>query len=283
MQLLREPLLQFLLLGVLIFASYEWLAGSAGAPDEIYVSAGRQQNLRAAFEQTWRRAPDEQEMAGIIDDFVRQEIAYREALKLGLDQDDTVLRRRMQQKFELLTDDLFEPEDVEPEVLESWYAENAFRYRLPAVLTFRQIYFNTETDAAGPTGEALQLLDELRAGGAAALAAEAGDPTLLPPVSTNIIATDVARRFGREFAAAIASVPVGQWSGPIKSAFGIHLVKVETRIDGRVPAFGEVSEVVRRDWTVAQRAEQTAAFYNGLLEQYDVVIAPLDQQEGGLP
>jgi hypothetical protein len=282
-RLLREPLLQFLLLGALIFASYEWLSGSVAAPDEIYVSAGRQQNLRAAFEQTWRRAPDEREMAGIIDDFVRQEIAYREALKLGLDKEDTVLRRRMQQKFELLTDDLFEPEVVDPEVLESWYAENASRYRLPAVLTFRQIYFNTEIDAAAAADEAMQLLGQLRVAGAAELAAEAGDPTLLPPVSTNIMATDVARRFGPEFAAAIASLPVGEWSGPVESAFGIHLVKVETRLDGRVPEFGEVSEVVRRDWAVEQRAEQTAAFYNELLEQYDVVIAPLAQQEGALP
>ncbi|TGD72285.1 peptidyl-prolyl cis-trans isomerase [Mangrovimicrobium sediminis] len=268
-RLLREPLLHFLLLGAGLFALYGWVNPN-GFDNErrIVVDGGRVAQLSAHFQRTWNRAPTAAELAALVDNFVVEEIFYREALALGLDSGDDVVRRRLRQKMEFLTTDavaLYEPAEDE---LQAFLAEHPERFRREARYTFEQLYFSP--DAPGAVRErAGQARRQLLAGDVAA-----GDPSLLPANMQGAAASQVDRSFGQGFAAQLEALTLGQWSEPIGSGLGLHLVRLDTREPAYLPPLAEVRATVEREWREAKNAEVKAELIAQLKREYEIVIEP---------
>jgi hypothetical protein len=244
----REPLVQFLAIGALLFLVFEW-RGAGPASRRIVITPGQVDALASGFARTWQRPPTEQEIKGLIDEHVREEIATREAMAQGLDRDDTVIRRRLRQKLEFLTEDSAETVPPTEAELRAWLEAHPGQYWQEPEIAFEQ---------------AIE--------GAAGL-------RMLPPVVDRSTRGDVARVFGEDFAASILTVEPGRWAGPIKSAYGEHRVLVRERHDGRMPSLDEVRPQVERDFVADRRRRQLEASYEQLLERYQIVIER--RPEGG--
>lgn len=271
-RLLKEPLLHFLLLGGLIFLAYGKITGPQQDRDDvIVVSLAQQRNLANTFERTWQRPPTQTELEGMIADYIRQEIAYRESQAMQLDRDDIVIRRRLRQKLEMLTEDMATLTPPTDSDLQQFLDANPERFRIPGVATFRHVYFDTDADATRARQRAEALLAGLRHG--AALDPEAaGDRSLLPSYLEGVRETEVRSMFGDGFAADVWSLAPGSWQGPVSSAFGLHLVRVEERSDGRKPELDEVANRVAREWLSVRRSEVIDRLYERLSENYTITI-----------
>jgi hypothetical protein len=272
-RLLAEPLLHFLLLGTAVFAVFAIFDRSDGRKGEkIVVTAGKIEHLRTSFTRVWQRPPTADELNGLIQDHVREEVLAREAVALGLDRDDTVIRRRLRQKMEFVANDLAaqaEPSDAE---LREYLAQHPDRFRRELRLTFRQVYLNPERRGDAVQQAAAQLLTELNRAGAQADFAAMGDSTLLSPEWVDARVSDVAGMFGEVFARQLSQLPPGRWQGPVLSSYGVHLVFLEERTDGRLPALQEIRQAVAREWANAHRLEANEQFYQELLRRYSVTI-----------
>lgn len=270
MRIFREPLLHFLVLGAALFALYGWLNRDGfDTPDEIVVSRGQIMNLQAQFERVWQRAPTSQELQGLIDNWVREEVFYREALAMGLDRDDPVVRRRMSQKVQFIIDGAT-PAAPTTEELQRWLDEHPDDYRVEATYSLRQVFFDPLRHA--------ERLEEVIAAARLALDAGksvAGDATMLPgTVSTG--ATQIVGTFGSSFEEALRTLPVGSWHGPLRSGFGLHLVELTAREEARAPRLEEVRAAVERDLLHARTEAANNAFYDRLRANYAVRIEDSD-------
>ena len=271
-RLLAEPLVQFLLLGAALFAVYGYLDRAESRPDEIVVGAGQIAHLAETFSRFQQRAPTADELKEQIDRYVREEILSREAIELGLDQDDTVIRRRLQQKLEFIASDLagaVEPTEAE---LAAWLAAHPDDYRLEARLGFRQVCLIPERHGDRLDADVAELLAALRQAGAAAPIETLGDGLLLPQELVDQPSGSVALQFGPDFATQLASLPLGEWSGPVSSGYGVHAVLLTARTDGWLPALDEVRARVARDVLSARRQQAEREFMDGLLAKYEVRI-----------
>lgn len=272
--LLREPLVHFVLLGAVVFALERWavpaVRPAAGA--DIVVSEARLRSLAQNFQRTWQRPPTRVELDGLIDGYVREEVLVREALALGLDRDDTIVRRRLQQKMEFLTEEAaatVAPTDAE---LEAALAAQSAAYARPARATFAQVYLDPAQRAATLDAEVRRLLAALN-GPAPPDPARLGDPLrLLEPRYDDLPEPEIERRLGRAFAASLATLPVGRWAGPVVSGYGVHLVRVESTAKGGVPTLAEVRPLVEREWRNAKRREIAGAYEAKLREKVRIRI-----------
>ena len=275
--IIREPLLHFFLLGAAIFAAYAWLSGDTPGEDEIVVTEGRQRNLIQTFERTWLRPPTRAEFEGLVEDFVRQEIAYREAGAMELDRDDIVIRRRLRQKLELLTEDLASLAPPTQADLEEFYRINAAEFRTDPRVSFEHIYFSVDARGGTAGRDASELLAAIDAGRVEPdAAAERGDRIALPPRLDDVRYGEVATMFGAEFAEQLSDVPVDGWAGPIASGFGLHLVRVFEHVDGRIPELTEVESDVRNELLAERRSAAVELLYESLGTRYTVRIEPFD-------
>jgi PPIC-type PPIASE domain len=272
-RLLREPLLHFLVLGAGVFLLYAVInGGRSAAPRAIEISEARTAALAENFAVVWMRPPTPAELNGLIDDYVAEEIYYREALAMGLDQDDTVIRRRLRQKMEFMADgvaDAVAPDDAQ---LEAFLKQNAAKFAEPAALSFRQVFLSAERRGDAVRADAEKLLSNLQADQGAARLDEVGDPTLLPPAMAAASPQEISGTFGEAFVQQVVGAPVGQWSGPFESAFGLHLVYVDERGVGRAPALQDVRPLVLREWQAAERQRQNKSFLAALRARYEVRI-----------
>jgi hypothetical protein len=283
--LLREPLLYFLLLGAAMFGTYQLVsdAGFSGNQplEEIVITEGRIDALILDFERVWQRPPTEQELDGLVQAHIREEVMYREALAMGLDRDDTIIRQRLQQKLAFLTEDIATLEEpTEPE-LEAFLATNQERFREQTRFSFEQVYFNVSERGRAAEADAESLLAELRKpdttgpgedSSSSIDTALLGDQLLLSQF-TKAYEREILRAMGSQFLAGLQSVPVGAWQGPIQSGFGLHLVKLSERIDGIVPPLDDIRDLVSRDWMSAKREAANEASYAALRERYVVTLA----------
>jgi hypothetical protein len=265
----REPLLHFLVLGVGLFALFDLVGADAPDSRRIVVGPGTLENLAATFARTWQRPPTRAELEGLVAGHVREEILYREAVTLGLDADDVIVRRRMRQKMELLAESFGEAEEPGEADLETWLREHADRYRSEPRLGFRHVYLSRDLRGEDVESVAARLLEALRAGGDPGAL---GDPISLPGELRDAPLSEIARLFGEGFAARLAGLPPGAWTGPVESGYGVHLVLVRDRAEGRQPALGEVREAVLRDWQSARVEAARESYYQSLREGYTVVI-----------
>jgi hypothetical protein len=267
-RLLREPLVHFLLGGALLFVLYGRIAEpQAERPDRIVVREEQVAMLAQSFERTWMRPPTEMELRGLVDDHVTEEVLYREALALGLDRDDLVVRRRMRQKMEFLNDDLAELEPTEEE-MRAYLEANPERFRVPSRVSFAQLFLGPEVGAAA-ADRAGGLLARLRAGEDPE---GLGAPSLLPRELDAASPSEVAGVFGARFAEALGELPEGAWSGPVASEFGAHLVLVSTREAGRLPPLEEVRGAVAREWAAARGQEARQRFHDALRARYEIEV-----------
>jgi hypothetical protein len=272
-RLLREPLLHFLLIGVALFLLYGAVnRGGSDAPREIVISESRAAAIEENFATVWMRPPTPVELRGLIDDYVAEEVYYREAVAMGLDQDDTVIRRRLRQKMEFLSDgiaDSAEPTDAQ---LQDYLEQNPGKFARPAQLTFRQVYLSAERRGDRVRVDAVKLLADLQANADRMDPAEAGDPTLLPATMEAAAPQSIGSVFGEGFARQVDDAPVGQWAGPIESGFGLHLVRVDQRAAGEAPTLAEIRPIVLREWQADTRRRHNDSFFATLRDKYDVRV-----------
>ena len=271
-RLLREPLLHFLGIGTLIFIVYTALSGPAPEPaDTIVIGPERIEQLSKSYQAVWRRPPSDDELRAIIDDFVREEIYYREALALGLDSNDTIVRRRLRQKMEFLSDtgaEILEPVAGE---LEAHLLANEKTFRRGPRLAFEQVFLgqNPSRDSTKQVLSALQL-------GSVADPSTLGKRTLLPAQLGLSLPEAVNGVFGEGFFGRLAKLTPGMWAGPVASAYGVHVVRIGEGLAARTPPLEEIRETVLRDWKAAKVRQLRELHYARLRERYVVEIRRAD-------
>jgi len=282
---------QFLIVGAALFAASTFVTDrKAPRDDEIVVSAGRVEHLVARFTRTWRRPPSLEELQGLVDDYVREEVAYREGLAVGLDTDDTIIRRRIRQKLDFIASDVASLKEPTAEELAQYLASHPDDFRIPPRYRFLQIYFDPRKRGGAAEADARGLLAALRRDPDQDIR-ELGDATLLDYAFADMSLADVASLFGEEFAAALMEFDwppagndarsAGRWHGPIASSYGLHLVRLDARSDGRLPGLDEVEDAVRREWENERRNTLKEQFYADLLQRYDVTIEWPELVAGG--
>ncbi|MFM7265281.1 MAG: peptidyl-prolyl cis-trans isomerase [Cyanobium sp.] len=272
---LAEPLLQFLLIGSGLFALHALV--SVGQPrGEIRVSPGQVETLAALFRRTWQRPPSRQELQGLVDDWIREEAAVREARALGLDQDDPIIRRRLRQKLEFLAEERADRRSPGEAELQTWLREHPDRYRRDPRYSFQQVALDPARGPEPVAVRAQQLLAQLNGATPPADAGGLGDPLLLlEPRYEALPASEVTRLFGGAFAGALAQQRPGRWLGPLRSGYGLHLVKLEAVTPGSLPPLAEVREAVERDWRQHERRRERDAEARRLVGRYRVERPPL--------
>lgn len=267
-----------MLLGAGLFFLFDAVTNDVpDTPYEIVIDEYAIASVVAGFEKTWRREPTANELDQLIDGWIRDEILYREGLAMNLQSDDPVVRRRVIQKFSFLIEGMVPDEPAEAE-LEQWFVENIDDYRKDAIYSLRQIFFD-------PVSHGSQLEDVIlnaRRSLADSHEQMPGDPTLLPDYIDNTPASAIARGFGSDFAAALADLPDSEWSGPIESAYGVHLVYIESRKTAQVPSLDEVRTEVAYDLTKSRAEATAAAVFEELKARYtirydsDALVADLE-------
>ncbi len=280
--MLKEPLFHFLLLGLLIYGVYAWLHAGDAPDDEqtITVGAGELAWLETSFEKRWKRAPTQAELDGLVDQYVRETVLYREALAMGLDRDDTIVRRRLAQKLEFLVQDLVEVSPPTEEELEAYFEAHREDYREPDLVTFSHVFVDpdrrgeqTLQDAAA-IRDALEKLEEPAQG-----AKELGDPFMLQRYYPERNEAEISKLFGGEFAERVGELSEGVWHGPVLSGYGVHVVYVHSKQSFPQPSLAEVRERVLNDWTTAKRKGLDDEYVARLREKYDVVIEDAEETE----
>jgi hypothetical protein len=271
--LLREPLVHFIVLGLALFAVYGALdRDRADVAAAIVVSRGQIEHLAVGFSRVWQRTPTAEELDGLIRDYIREEVYYREAVAMGLDRDDTVIRRRLRQKLEFVSEDIAALAEPTQGDLQAFLQSQPERFRTEPRLTFQHAYLNPERRGDRLAIDAAALLERLKAAGAQADVSTLGDRFLLATSFESIPGSEIALQFGEEFARAVNDLAPGEWHGPVESGYGVHLVLVSARTEGRLPALEEVRDAVRREWSNAQREKANEVLYQRLLARYTVTI-----------
>jgi peptidyl-prolyl cis-trans isomerase C len=275
-RLWREPLVHFLLIGSVLFAiSSVMPAGSAmtAASREIRLSYDELAQLVLLFKSQWRREPTAEEFNRLIEDKVQGEILYREALAMGLDKDDEIVRRRMAQKMQFLAEDVAAAREPTSAQLRAWYEKNRASFAQPPRVSFRHLYFSPDRRGARAREDAAQAL--------AMLAGQPEDAKIAASLADHFMFQDhyrdrapdfLGKEFGPQFARAVATLPPASWQGPVESGFGWHLVFVDTVIPGRVPAFEEIEPDVRTAWLSEQKALAWQKAYEGMRAKYTVLL-----------
>ncbi len=270
--ILKEPVLHFLLIGAALFLYFQWSgAGSGFGRPRIVVTSGQIEYLAAAYTKAWHRPPTENELQGLIDDWIREEIAVREAMSSGLDRGDSIIRRRLRQRFEVIAEEQDARGAPTEADLAAYLAQHPDRFTTPATVSFDQIVLggaDTASDgerAASFTRTALQ-----RGGDPATL----GRVSMLPDHVDSMRMDLVARAFGAGFADQLAKLPPNEWSGPLRSPFGSHVVRVTAYAPGALPPLEAVRAAVAREWENERRVAARAETYRKARARYDIVVEP---------
>ncbi len=274
-RILREPLLHFLVLGALLFGLYFWVGGpsiTSDSPKHIDISAGTIESLKTTWQRQWGREPLPQELESLVDNYIRDEVLYQEALALGLDQNDLIVRRRVIQKMQFLTEDVSALREPSDEELEAYLGEHAERYTIPGKYSFAQIYFSRDMRRDRTDAEAQDFLNQLQANPNLERFQQLGDRSMLPITYTLASDQTLTNTFGGTFAQEMAGVTETGWQGPFHSAYGSHLVYVSDIQPGHLATLAEVRKDARRDWMRDQRQELDELFYQQLRDRYTVSI-----------
>lgn len=261
-KLLREPLVHFLALGLALFGLYA-LVAPRDRGETIVISRARVEGIARQYQATWNRPPSPEELKALVEADIREEILYREGLTQGLDKDDAVIKRRVRQKYELIAEEegtAAAPTDAE---LQAWLKAHQQAFERPAVVSFTQILLREDSPMALAAAE--------KALGAGAPPAGLGAATMLPETVTAEPLDLVARDFGKGFAAGLDKAPPGVWT-PLRSGYGLHMVRLSARTQAVVPPLAEIRAQVAREWESERRNKAATARYAALRKAYDVVI-----------
>ena len=273
--ILRHPAVHIVILGVVVAAAI-LIAKGPPTGDEarrVVVTGADVMQLRAGFMRTWQREPTAIELRGEIEKFIRQEVLYREALARGYDRDDLVVRRAMQQKMEFLASSQAMREPPTDDEIEAYFALRKERYRLPAVVSFAQVYVSVDRRGESASRDAEALLERLRRDDPdRAELSSWGDSIMLPAVSSGMTEQEIRSTFGDDFASSVVAQEVGGWRGPVTSGYGLHLVKVIEREDSRIPEPKEVSARIIGDMEYEARAAAKEQLYQEIAQSYQIML-----------
>jgi hypothetical protein len=276
-KLFKEPLLHFLLIGAALFLLNGWRGNSVSLPGgqpgtptaQVVVTLDDINQMNGQFAKTWQRLPNEVEQKGLIEDFIRNEIFYREALAIGLERDDEVLRRRLRQKMEFIFENISSMAEPTEADLQAFLLKQSEKYLTDPKTAFRQVFISKYKRGERAESDARQILAQLTAG---ADPDTVGDSTLLEPEVPLSPLWDIRKQFGDEFARSLLDIKLGRWAGPVRSGFGLHLVFVKDRMGGRMPDLNEVREAVKRDWMIEKQKDMKDAAYAKIRNRYAVTI-----------
>jgi len=268
-KLLGEPMLHFLLIGIALFGAYQWIAPGDSGGRRIVITQGVVDDLVTQHVAARGREPSTTELNHLIESYVRDEILYREGVKLGLERDDIVVKRRVRQKIELIEEEDASTRTPTDADLSAYLAANQARFVQPAILTFEQVFLGQSTSGPEVVRAVAVTRAALRNG---TDADELGMRTLLPHRITQTPADLVARDFGASFAAALEKVPIGDWAGPIESSFGAHYVRVSARTPAAAPELAAVRDQVVREWENDRRQRARNDAYTKMRRGYEVSI-----------
>jgi hypothetical protein len=241
-------------------------------PDEIVIGAGHIERMSQAWRKTRMRPPTQLELEGLIEDFIREEVYYREAMILGLDQDNAVIRRHLRQKMEFLSEDIAAQVDHEDSDLQTFLDANPDKFREDARISFRHIYFSRDARGDMIESDARQVLATLSGSEADEAAVSLGDSLPLPIAMELSPQREIASLFGSEFAVSLTQLETGRWLGPVVSGFGLHLVFIEERVEANVPDLDVVRDAVIREWREVKRQDVNKVFFAELRSRYSVVV-----------
>ena len=261
-QALREPLVHFLAAGSALFLLMGQFNGEDSLDRSITINEAEVARLASQWEQTWRRPPTQQQLDSLIRDYIKEEIYFREAMRLGLDVDDPVIRRRLRAKMEFLATAQIQNMEPTDAALQSFYAANKIRYAEKPAYSFDQQFLGEDEDSAK----------------ASVVALNAGKPVQTQPLSVsanmdNAASDSIVREFGDGFANSLRTLPQGRWSGPVQSGFGWHAVRVRNVVASGTPLLSDIRQMVSNDWRAETQAKREAAAYQALLDGYDIRIA----------
>jgi hypothetical protein len=279
---IREPLLHFLILGAGLFLASSFMTkGPVDNEGQIIVGRSQIEQFVGAFIQANQRPPTDQEKEGLIRDYIRGEVYYREALAMGLDRDDAVIRPRLRTKLQFIIEDVAAQVEPTDDQLRTYLTDHPDKFRLDDRFSFLQVYLDPDLHGENVAHDAQKLLATLSETQGAQESTALGDPLLMEPKSNDASYTDIVKDFGDEFAAALRKLPIGTWQGPIESGFGVHLVFLTQRTDGRLPELDQVRAVVRREWANDYRVETNERFYESALKRYAVSVERPDSAPVG--
>ncbi len=259
---LHEPLVHFLIAGTALFAFSGYYGGVDPGERRIMLDQKSVMRLADQWQQTWRRQPSANELDGLIREYIKEEVYFREAIRLGLDADDPIIRRRLRSKMEFLATAQIEnavPSDAE---LFRFYATNKARYATDPGYSFDQQYYGEDERGAR---KAITLLNR---------GENVPAPHIpLPAKMEKAGRGDIARTFGKDFADRLGRLPADKWSGPVRSGYGWHTVRIRAVDASKLPPLPEVAQRVRNDWRAETKATREAASYQTLLDGYTISIA----------
>jgi peptidyl-prolyl cis-trans isomerase C len=273
---LREPLVHFLLIGAALFAVYGVMQADRTAltsSKEIRLSLDELTQVALLFEAQWRREPTTEELGRLVENRVQEEILYREALAMGLDKNDTIVKRRMAQKLQFLAEDVGAARDPTSAELKAWYEKNPDLFAQPGRVSFRHLYFSPDRRGERARGDAVNALAKLTGQPLdSEFAATFADPFMYQDYYRERAPEFLGKEFGPRFAQAVAKLPSGSWQGPIESGFGWHLVYLDTVIPGRVPQFEEVEPDARTVWLNEQKEQAWRKGYSDMRAKYTILL-----------
>lgn len=274
-RLFTEPLIQFLIIGACIYGAYALF----GAPEEdfrdtrVHVDSARINGFISEWESRWNRPPTREEIDGLIQSYIKEDVLYRQAVAMGLNEDDPVTRRRMAQKLEFLTSDLammVQPAEGE---LEQYFSDNSEAYRAPDRMTFSQLFFNPDSRGNKTLEDAEEMLVRLQAAGVPTEESmQVGDGLMLQRDFVSVTLTEAARQMGSGFAESVAQLEPGSWHGPVLSGYGVHLVYLYSYEKAPPAVFEDVQAAVLENWQQEQREQFNADFLENLKTRYEIVI-----------
>jgi len=271
----REPLIHFVIIGACIYLLYG-LYGQQESEEQdrtITITAGEIAWLEDAWAKQWKRPPTPVERQGLIKQYLRETVLYREAVAMGLDKDDTIIRRRLAQKLEFLSQDLIRPSPPTEEELLTYFEDHLDRFRAPDLITVTQIFFDPDKRDAQALEEAeiikakLEALPQPPADGR-----DFGDSFMLQSYYPERSQDELSKLFGGEFAQSVFDLKPEQWHGPVLSGYGVHLVYVHQHQEAPLPTLSQVEERVRQNWEDERRQDLNEQFIAGLLARYNVII-----------
>jgi PPIC-type PPIASE domain len=275
MRVLKEPLVHFLLAGAALFGAYTWVIRAPENPTankttKIEISPGDVRWLAENWTTQWQRPPTREELRGLITDYLNEQLLAREARSLGLEDNDVIIRRRLAQKLSFIIDDTTRRAEPTEHELQQYYEANARRFRSGARISFAHIYFSPQrrADARSDAADALKLL---QAEGATASTADLGDRLLIGSELRDETEQSISNTFGPDFARAVFVLGTGRWSGPVQSGYGLHLVRVSTMKEARVPPLSEIRERVTAEWKREQETRAKDRYLAELRKKYDLV------------
>jgi peptidyl-prolyl cis-trans isomerase C len=285
---LREPLLHFLILGLMLFGVYGYLhRGRIGVESsrQIALTLDDLRQMDLYFESQWHRPPTPEEFQAMVEDKIREEVLYREGLAMGLDKDDTIVKRRMAQKMQFLAEDVAAAHEPSTAELKAWFEKNSNKFALPGRYSFRHLYFSPDKRGKNAQEDATKALAKISGQPEdSKMAASLADPFMFQDYYGDRTPEALAKEFGPQFAVAVERLRPSSWQGPIESGYGWHLLFVDSIIPGRIPAFEEIEPDVKTAWLGEQKQQAWKRAYAEMRAQYTVLLpAPPSKETAQTP